>query len=168
MMNQKNTLSQKQQEALLAIIELGIPLVSRPYLEIAQQIESDEQAVINQMQEWGHTGLFRRFGIVVKHRSLGIRANCMLVLNIPDQLIDQVGNRLSEEDGINLCYQRPRRAQWPYNLFCMIHGRSQEAVITRIQEILKIHYLEKYPHDTLFSIKAFKQRGARYSMPEVR
>src|SRR3546814_14191663 len=82
-------------------------------------------------------GLFRRFGLVLKHRALGFRANAMLVMDIPDAQVDEVGRRLGQAAGVNLCYQRPRRLpQWPYNLFCMVHGREREQVCQLIERLL--------------------------------
>src|SRR3546814_17238132 len=76
-------------------------------------------------------GLFRRFGLVLKHRALGFRANAMLVMDIPDAQVDEVGRRLGQAAGVNLCYQRPRRLpQWPYNLISEERRVGKECVST--------------------------------------
>lgn len=161
-------LSEVQREALWRLLEKGLPLVPQPYAELAQQAGCSEEQAVAQVQEWQQQGLFRRFGVVVKHRALGIDANCMLVLDIPDDQVDATGEKLAASPGVNLCYQRPRRPGWPYNLFCMVHGRCREAVTRHVAELLARHGLSERPHHLLFSTRAFKQRGARYSMPEVR
>lgn len=157
-----------QREQLWRLLEKGLPLVPQPYAGLAQQAGCSEKQAVAQVQEWQQQGLFRRFGVVVKHRALGIDANCMLVLDIPDDQVDAVGEKLAASPGVNLCYQRPRRPGWPYNLFCMVHGRCREAVTRHVAELLAQHGLGGRPHHLLFSTRAFKQRGARYSMPEVR
>lgn len=162
------SLSNTQEQQLLALLERGLPLCARPYQVLAQQIQASESQVLAQVQLWQEEGLFRRFGIVVKHRALGIKANCMLVLDIPSEQVDTIGEQLAQAPGVNLCYQRPRRKNWSYNLFCMVHGRCREAVIEHIKQLLTQFELTQYPHDLLFSTRAFKQRGARYTMPEVR
>jgi len=104
-------------------LERGLPLVTRPYDNLAEQIGAHHDQVLQQMQQWQDQGLFRRVGLVLNHRALGFVANAMLVLDVPDALVDEVGNRLGRAPGVNLCYQRPRRLpQWRYNLFCMVHG----------------------------------------------
>lgn len=163
-----HALSPEQQKHLFALLEQGLPLVERPYLYLADQLEASEQQVLAQVQHWQAEGYFRRFGVVVKHRALGINANCMLVLDVPDTDIDQIGAMLADAAGVNLCYRRPRRPTWPYNLFCMVHGRCRVAVTEHIQQLLERHSLTHLPHRLLFSTRAFKQRGARYSMPENR
>lgn len=161
-----DTLSPEQQQQLRRLLENGLPLVSRPYHAFAQQINSTEHAVIAHVQGLAEQGLFRRFGIVVKHRALGINANVMLVLDIEDERVHQLGTALGQAAGVNLCYRRPRRPDWPYNLFCMVHGRDRQAVEAHVFELLEQHDLLQRPHHLLFSTRAFKQRGARYSQPE--
>jgi DNA-binding Lrp family transcriptional regulator len=157
-------LSPKQALALRRHLEGGLPLVARPYQELAERINTDENQVLEQMRQWSEQGLFRRIGLVLHHRALGFTANAMLVLDIPDALIDEVGQRLGRAPGINLCYQRPRRLpQWRYNLFCMVHGRQREQVEAQIHALLEEHLLSDLPHQLLFSAQVFKQCGGRFA-----
>lgn len=161
-----SALNSEQRLELRRLLEAGLPLASRPYQTLAEQIGADEHAVLAQMQHWNDDGLFRRVGLVLQHRALGFRANAMLVLDIPDDHVDEVGQRLGQAPGINLCYQRPRRLpHWPYNLFCMVHGREREQVCMHIAALLAEHGLSDAPHQLLFSTRAFKQRGGRYTPP---
>lgn len=159
-----NALCDTQQLELRRLLERGLPLQSRPYLLLAEQIGASEQAVLAQVQHWNDDGLFRRFGLVLHHRALGFRANAMLVMDIPDHQVDNVGEQLSTAPGVNLCYQRPRRLpHWPFNLFCMVHGRERTAVQAHIAQMLAQHGLAEVPHRLLFSTRAFKQRGGRFT-----
>lgn len=166
-------LTHTQQQKLRKIVEKGLPLSVSPYADIAQQISLTEAQVQSQLFQWQESGLIRRFGLVVKHRKLGFNANAMVVWNIPDKHVDKVAGQLSSFDEVSLCYRRPRRGQeWPYNLFCMIHGKDRQVVLHQIESIcqqlvqnnptsvLGSHPIEK---DILFSYKAYKQHGARYS-----
>ncbi len=158
------TLSEPQALQLRRLLEAGLPLTARPYQTFAELIGSSEAQVLAQVRHWQEDGLFRRVGLVLKHRSLGFRANAMLVLDIPDERVDAVGRCLGQAAGINLCYQRPRRPpQWRYNLFCMIHGREREQVLAQIDTLLQQHGLSAVPHQVLFSTHAFKQCGGRYA-----
>ena len=100
----KAPLNPKQALALLRHLEGGLPLVSRPYQALAERINAEENQVLAQMHQWHEQGLFRRVGLVLNHRALGFTANAMLVLDIPDALIDEVGQRLGRAPGITLCY----------------------------------------------------------------
>jgi len=151
---------------LRRLLEAGLPLAARPYQVLAERIGANEEAVLDQVRRWSESGLFRRVGLVLKHRAMGFRANAMLVMNIPDDQVDEVGRKLGQAAGVNLCYQRPRRLpDWPYNLFCMVHGREREQVCRLIDMMLAEHGLSDVPHQLLFSTRAFKQCGGRYAPP---
>lgn len=153
---------------LRRLLEAGLPLAARPYQLLAERIGASEEAVLDQVRRWNDSGLFRRMGLVIKHRALGFRANAMLVMDIPDEIVDAVGQRLGQAAGINLCYQRPRRLpDWPYNLFCMVHGREREQVCRLIAALLAEQGLSDVPHQLLFSTRAFKQCGGRYAPPAM-
>ncbi|NOR40311.1 MAG: AsnC family protein [Gammaproteobacteria bacterium] len=150
---------------LVAVIQGGLPLVAQPYAAIGSQLGLTEEDVITRLSMLQSSGLIKRLGVVVKHRALGYHANAMVVWDIPDAEVERVGELLAGESCVTLCYQRPRRAPvWPYNLFCMIHGRERDGVLRRLEQIIQYHDLGHLPHDVLFSGRSFKQRGARYVM----
>jgi DNA-binding Lrp family transcriptional regulator len=75
-----------------------------------------------------------------------------------------MGRALAEEEDVTLCYRRPRRLpDWPYNLFCMIHGRDRAEVERLIAELRQRHGLQNCTHEVLFSLTRYKQNGARYA-----
>jgi len=151
-------------QQLISEIQAGLPLVERPYAEIASKLGISEQAVINRLQAMINNGSIRRMGVVVRHHELGYRANAMLVWDFPDDQINQMGKILSTIDCVTLCYQRPRHLpNWPYNLFTMIHGKDRPSVEKRIVDIIREFELTDIPQAALFSKRRFKQRGACYS-----
>jgi len=153
----------EQDRELIAAIQGGLPLVAKPYAAIAAQLGLTEDEVLTRLETLQTAGLIKRMGVVVKHRSLGYRANAMVVWDIPADEVERVGALLADEACVTLCYQRPRRLPaWGYNLFCMIHGRARDSVLRRLEQIVACHGLEKFPHTVLFSSRSFKQRGAHY------
>ena len=151
---------------LIVAVQGGLPLVSRPYEAIARQIDASEAEVIARLRSRLGDGTIKRVGIVVRHRKLGYRANAMVVWDVPDERVDSLGHRLRRFDFITLCYRRPRRPPvWPYNLFCMIHGRDRERVLERVHHLVERCNLHDVPHEVLFSGRCFKQRGAMYQLP---
>jgi len=156
-----------QRERILATaIQSGLPLVSRPFEAISTETGISESEILERLSWMLANGTIKRFGIVARHHELGYKANAMVVWNIPDNQVDELGRHLASVDFITLCYRRPRRLpDWPYNLFCMIHGRSRGTVMQQIQEIITRFGLESVSHEVLFSLRRFKQCGACYTQP---
>lgn len=148
---------------LIEAIQEGLPIASRPYDVIARKINLTEQEVIQRLGKLKKQGLIKRLGVIVKHRELGYRENAMVVLDVPDELVERLGEQISQFSFINLCYQRPRQEkQWPYNLYCMIHGRTRETVLKQIEQLIHDCGLSQFNKEILFSLRCFKQRGAVY------
>ena len=151
------------EKALIEALCQGLPLVKRPYKAIAKQIGSTEALVIEGVQRIYQRGDIKRFGVIVRHRKLGYRANAMVVWDIADEQVADTGRCMGRYDFVTLCYQRPRRLpDWPYNLFCMIHGQDAEDVKRQVEFIAEQCGLQNVPRDILFSGRCFKQRGAHY------
>jgi DNA-binding Lrp family transcriptional regulator len=149
---------------LIAAIQDGLPLAPRPYAAIGDSHGMTEAEVIAGLRHLIHGGVIKRFGVIVRHRELGYRANAMVVWDVPDDQIADAGRTLATLPFITLCYRRPRRLPvWPYNLFCMIHGRDRGAVEALVDEASAAAGLAELRRAVLFSRRRFKQRGARYA-----
>jgi DNA-binding Lrp family transcriptional regulator len=149
--------------ALIEIISKGLPLVKQPYAAIAEQLACSENEVIEGIQRIMMRGDLKRFGVVVRHRQLGYRANGMVVWDVPDERVREVGHCIGQYAFVTLCYQRPRRLpDWHYNLFSMIHGQDRAAVEAQVDFIVEQCGLQDIEHKILFSKRCFKQRGASY------
>lgn len=148
---------------LLAAIQGGLPLVARPYAELGARLDLGEAEVVARLQQLRTRGVIRRFGVVVRHHEVGYGANAMVVWDVPDELVRELGHCLAEFDFITLCYRRPRHLpQWRFNLYCMIHGKTREDVLSNLEWMVNRCGLQGLPHETLFSRRRFKQRGAAY------
>jgi DNA-binding Lrp family transcriptional regulator len=147
---------------LLERIQTGLPVCPRPYAEIGRRCGMPEAEVIERLARLKQQGLIKRMGVIVKHRKLGYRANAMVVWNVPDDLVKQLGGHMSRFPFVTLCYQRPRRPGWPYNLYCMIHGKDRATVQQQLEQLAAACGLASFGREVLFSRRCFKQRGAVY------
>ena len=150
---------------IAAALQEGLPLTPRPFAAIAAKADlpppEGEARVIHRLYDWLREGTVKRVGVIVRHRELGYVANVMAVWDVPDGEVDVLGEALSQEPGVTLCYRRERALPaWPYNLFCMIHGRDRDEVESSVDAIARRQGLSSFPHARLFSRTAFKQRGA--------
>jgi siroheme decarboxylase len=149
---------------LIAAIQDGLPLVARPYAAIGDTLGMGEAELIAGLRRLIEAGVIKRFGVIVRHHELGYRANAMVVWDVPDARVGDAGRTLAGLPFVTLCYRRPRRLPaWPYNLFCMIHGRDRNTVEALVDQTTATAGLEGLPRAVLFSRRRFKQRGARYA-----
>ena len=147
---------------LAACVEQGLPLVERPFAAWAEACARTEPEVLDTLRRWLERGTLRRFGVVVRHHEAGFLHNAMTVFDMPDAQVDACGERLAVQPGVTLAYRRARDAGWPYNLYCMVHGRDRAAVTAAIDAAVAGAGLPGRPRALLFSRRRFKQCGARY------
>lgn len=152
------------QQNLMMALQDGLALSATPYAHLAGRANMSEEEVLGLLSQWLEEGLIKRFGIVVRHQELGYNANAMCVWDVPDSSVQAIGQSLAGLPGITLCYRRARHLpDWPYNLYCMIHGRERAEVERLLKQISEQVGLGKYPGAVLFSLRRYKQRGARYT-----
>jgi DNA-binding Lrp family transcriptional regulator len=152
------------QDRLVAALQGGLEIVTHPFAQVAGAAGLSEPVALAMIEDMLDSGVIKRFGVVVRHHELGYRANAMCVWNVPDEDVADFGARLAAEPAVTLCYRRQRSLPgWPYNLFCMIHGRQREEVESQRAAIARRHGLDSFEHEILFSLRRFKQCGARYA-----
>lgn len=150
-----------QEAALAARLATGLALVPFPFAELAVRAGTTEGAVLRSIGNWVQTGVISRLGVIVRHHELGYTSNAMVAFDIPDARATQVGHHIASEPEITLCARRARsRPEWPYNVYCMIHGRNDESVIARIESLREQCALDDWPFAVLFSTRRFKQQAA--------
>ncbi|HCT99551.1 MAG TPA: AsnC family protein [Methylococcaceae bacterium] len=148
---------------LLAQIADGLPLCSHPYAVIGKKIGLSEAQIIERLTMLQKNGNIKRLGVIVKHATLGYRANAMVVWRIPEENVEIVAQAMLQFSFVTLCYQRPMLPEWPYNLYCMIHGKNKETVQCQLAQLIEVCGLAVVDKQILFSSRCFKQRGAVYT-----
>lgn len=160
----------KDDFALAALVEQGLPVCDQPFASWAAQLRASEAEVLARVQSWVRHGQLKRFGVVVRHHELGFDANAMTVFDVPDEKVDELGARLARQPGVTLAYRRLRHGQWHYNLYAMVHGRQREEVAAMIDFITLRAGLQGFERRILFSRRRFKQTGGRRfadALPQV-
>ena len=104
-----------------------------PFEEAAARIAAetgddtvDEARVIRRLEEWKSQGVVRRFGAFVRHQQLGYSYNGMTVWNVAADDVREIGEALAELPFVSHCYKRRGHEKWPYNLYAMVHAKTQE------------------------------------------
>ena len=147
---------------IIVATQAGLPLVAEPFAALAQQLGLQTNEVLQRVAAMQARGIIRRIAAVPNHYALGYTANGMSVWNVTDDHISELGRKLGTLDYVSHCYQRPRHLPlWPYNLFAMVHGRSQQDVEEKISSIALLLGEHCRGHEVLYSKRILKKTGLR-------
>ena len=149
-----------EQKEFVRLIQEGLRPQRDPFAAIAERLGWPEARVVEQIREWVDAGVIRRFGAVVQHQKLGYRAGGMAVFCVPPEKVDAAGEALAKHPEVSHCYRRPPLPDFPYNLFAMTHGRSEESVRRTVERLAEEAGLTDYA--VLFSVREFKKTSMRY------
>ena len=149
-----------RQKDLVRILQDSLPLVDEPFEAVARRLGWPLQSVLDQIAEWLSSGVIKRLGAVLDHRQAGFEANGMAVFAAAEDRIDPLGARLAREGRISHCYRRPTLPDWPYNLFAMVHGRTEAEVRQFVAGLARELGLDRY--DILFSTEEYKKVSMRF------
>lgn len=159
---EKGTPSCDLDRELILATQSGLPLVSRPYHAIAEQLGVPVAEVKSRLAAMLADGRIRRIGAVPNHYAIGYTANGMSVWDVDDARIDDLGAEVGALTFVTHCYRRPRRLpEWPYNLFAMVHGATREAVEADVTKIADLLGASCRSHDVLYSSRILKKAGLR-------
>ena len=157
-----DSLIDEMDRRIIVATQEGLPLVPRPYDRLAEQLGIEADEIKRRLRRMLKSGIIRRIGAVPNHYVLGYRANGMTVWDVPDEKIDELGEKIGALDFVSHCYHRPRRLpDWPYNLFAMVHARSREQALQHVEHIAALLGADDHGHDVLFSTRILKKTGMR-------
>jgi len=147
---------------LIEATQAGLPLTQEPYQALAEQLGLSADEVMQRLSAMQDSGIIRRIGAVPNHYKLGYRFNGMTVWDVPDELIDDLGQKVGQLEFVSHCYHRPRHLPaWPYNLFAMVHAKTRQEVDQQIQQIADLLGADNRGCDVLYSTKILKKTGFR-------
>ncbi len=148
--------------AIVVATQDGLPLVDKPYHEVARQVGISADEVMNRMERLLHEGAIRRIGVVPNHYALGYRFNGMTVWDVADEHIPEAGRLVGDLDFVSHCYHRPRHLpDWPYSLFAMIHAKERADADALVERIATVLGDLSRGHMVLFSSRILKKTGLR-------
>jgi len=152
-------LDEKQKE-LVRLLQDGLAVAREPFAAMAARLGWPPSRVVRQIREWLDSGVIRRFGAVVRHKELGFVANGMAAFRVSPEAIDDAGRRLARRAEVSHCYRRPPLPDFPYSLFAMVHGQSEDEVRQTVAVMAREIGVEDYA--VLFSVTEFKKASMRY------
>jgi len=148
------------EKKVIASIQGDIPIVSRPYQVLAAAIDVSEETFLETLQRLTDRGVIRRFGATLRHQKSGFAANAMTAWQVDEARIEAVGEIMASFRAVSHCYRRDPADGWPYNLYTMIHGKSEEDCRETARQISAASGVETY--QLLFSRRELKKISMTY------
>jgi DNA-binding Lrp family transcriptional regulator len=147
---------------IMRATQAGLPLVAEPYQQLSAQLNLPVDIIMARLRDMQNSGIIRRIGAVPNHYRLGYVFNGRSVWNVPDAQIDALGQQVGKLPFVSHCYHRPRHLpDWHYNLFAMVHGRTQDEVNVQIEKIAQVLGENNLGNEVLYSTKILKKTGFR-------
>jgi DNA-binding Lrp family transcriptional regulator len=148
------------EKKVIASIQQDMPVVDRPYLQIARSIGIAEDTLLETLRRLCERGVIRRFGATLRHQRTGYQANAMAAWRVAEDRIDAVGKVMASFRQVSHCYRRNPSPQWPYNLYTMIHADDEAACRETACEMAQAAGVDDY--SLLFSREELKKTSMVY------
>ena len=150
-----------EEQAVLRIVQDNLPDSLTPYTDLAEQAGMTEAQVLELLGRLKESGAIRRFGASIKHQKTGWTHNAMVAWKVKPEQVEACGRKVAEHTHISHAYYRPSAAaDWPYELYTMIHGRSEAECLGVVEDVMKMTDLKE--HAILRSLKELKKISMTY------
>ena len=143
--------------------QYDIEITSEPFKKIIDELDIDYETFFSILIELQDAGIMRRFASILNHRKAGFNANAMVVWDVDEEKGEAIGEKAAAFSAVSHCYLRPKYANWPYNLFTMVHGKTTEETNSIIEEMAK--EIDAKSYMPLYSSREFKKVRIEYFTP---
>lgn len=142
--------------------QAGMDICERPYLNATHVLQISEDEIIKRLENLWANGFIRKNAIATNHYKLGYTWNAMSVWEFKSEMIEIAGESFRKLGFVSHCYERPQvLPQWTYNLFAMVHGRSEEEINEKIEIMKKSVSFNFVQMNLIYSTKILKKTGIR-------
>ena len=150
----------EQDKDFIRELQKDMEIIDEPFVKSANNLGISEHELFEKLKHYEDIGVMRRFAAILRHRQVGFTANGMIVWKVPEDRISQVGDLLGAFPQVSHCYERPTYADWPYNVFSMIHCKTHDEAHEMAKTIQNQINVDEY--DILFSSREFKKTRVEY------
>ncbi len=148
------------ERAAIRALQTDLPLTENPFADLAADAGMAEQELIDRAISLRDRGIMRRYAAVLRHTRAGYTANAMVCWRIPPERVQEVGEALAASPSVSHCYERPTSPDWPYNVYTMVHARSEEELGGIVASLSRAAATEDYL--VLRSVKEYRKSRVRY------
>jgi DNA-binding Lrp family transcriptional regulator len=159
-LNQDKIRLNERDREFIRELQKDLAVVPEPFKELANSLGVTTTELFAKAIEYENNGIMRRFAAILRHREAGFVANGMVVWQVPENRVDEVGFRLAAFPQVSHCYRRPIYPDWKFNLFSMVHARTLQAAEKIAVEMSETVGIKDY--QILFSSREFKKERVKY------
>ena len=137
------------QKQLCDALQEGLPICARPFADLAEYLNSDEQTVLEEIRHLKATGIVRRIGPFVNYRALGM-VSTLVTGHVPEERVEEVGGAVSSLAGVSHNYLRKHH----YNLWFTLQAESVreiEDTLAKLRERFGIDF-HSLPVERVFKL----------------
>jgi DNA-binding Lrp family transcriptional regulator len=148
------------EKTLIGELTGDLEIGPQPFLPVAERLGLTHRRLLHMTRRLVRDGVIRRFGATLRHRNSGFEANAMAVWRVPADRIENIGRTMAAFREVTHCYHRKPHADWPYNLYTMIHAATEDRCREVAQTLSRSVGLDDY--QLLFSHRELKKTTMRY------
>ena len=148
------------EKTLIGELTGDLEIVPQPFLPLAERLGLSHRRLLAMIRRLQREEVIRRFGATLRHRNSGFEANAMAVWRVPPDRMEAVGRTMAAFREVTHCYHRKPHADWPYNLYTMIHAATEARCREVAQTLSRSVGLDDYR--LLFSHRELKKTTMRY------
>ncbi len=145
---------------IIQYLQGDIPLETQPFAQLADQLGISEEQIVKRIQSLYEKGYIRRLAAVLRHRQAGFKVNGMVAWQVDEDKADKVGRLFAEDDQVSHCYWRQVPDSFGYNLFTMIHARSQKELTDKVEKLSQCQDVKDYV--VIESLQEYKKTSMKY------
>jgi siroheme synthase-like protein len=146
--------------AVIIELQRDLPVVSRPFDVMARNAGFSAEEFLKQCRSLKERGFIKRYNAALRQKKAGFTANAMVCWSVPDEMVNKAGRKMSAIDEVSHCYERVTNEDWPYNLYTMIHAKTQRECRDIIKRISEGTGISQYA--ALFTVREFKKERVSY------
>ena len=118
--------------AILNVLQDDLPLVSRPWNKIAEQLGITETDILGRMQRLEEAGIIRGISPVLDSCHLGLHAATLVALRVPEERVNEIASIISSYPEVSHNFKRDHE----YSLWFTIAAQNGEEIQRVLHEIL--------------------------------
>jgi DNA-binding Lrp family transcriptional regulator len=138
--------------ALLDALQDDLPLVSRPWAEIAARVGVAEDEVVARMQRLEASGILRNVSPVFESRRFGLAAATLVALRVPEGRVREVAGIINTYPEVSHNFRRDH----PYSLWFTLAAPTEERLSTVLADILSRTGIPEEDTLDLPTVRAYK------------